>query len=157
MFGKDNGNKPMPPMPKTATVPLPLSLPKADEHPHELVKFAPKRHDEPLDIAVMTRATQAYDTLRHQLEQMREQFEQQREEISHQRNRIELLEHSLAESKNVANEYRTEADEAKAQTAAWKVFFTNLQAVMNQYELPHTAPAKKPENLEPFRFEDEAV
>ena len=131
-------------LPKEATVPLP-PMPKIQDIPVEVVKYIPKRHDDPVDREAMSRAAQAYESLQYTLGQMREQLERQREEISHQRNRIDLLEHSLLEAKNVANEYRTECDEAKAKTASWEVFFANIQTIFNKYKLPDGTPQRLPE------------
>jgi len=145
MFGKDGTNKqvPLPPMPKLATILSPIPPKDAEEQRAELVKYAPKRHEDTADREMMSQATAAYDRLRIQLEQQRQQNERQRDEIGSQKHRIELLEHALSEAKNRADEYRVAADEAKAQTAEWKAFFANIKAVFNRYELPEGAPRLK--------------
>jgi len=107
------------------------------------VKYVPRKHlDDIQDREAMTRATQAYDALQQQLEQTREKLKQSQDEANHQRHRIDLLEQALSHAKNEAVEYRVQADEAKAQAAAWKVFFANVKSLFTQYELPGGAPKR---------------
>jgi hypothetical protein len=153
--GIGNGDQ-TPPLPRIAAVPLPMSEPPVPVTMSP-EKYMPRRlqhQDDHHDREAMARATQAYDALQRQLEQAREKLDKQSEEIGHQRARIDLLEAALSHAKNEAVEYRTQADEAKAQTASWKVFFANIKSIFNQYDLPDGAPKKIDVSDQPKLIDD---